>query len=155
MRTQLPFQPFILLLTICLLSGLTTTAQSRDRFENNPEFNFHKKTPLVFSVDPKTNNIIEIFLKRENVENQLYQLKADCYRCEYYLGTVEGNIKIRDNKIVKGKKSKFTIHTEDNLMSGLFYFPGNQYQPGTSYILAGMKTRVISNQQGKFIVEID
>ena len=154
MNTQLLFHHHILLLAICFLTVHPTFAQSNKLVANNPEFSYHKNTSLVYSVDPKTNGINRIFLKRENVESQLYELKGDCYRCEYYLGTVEGSIKLAGNKIVKGKNCRFTINTQENLMSGQYYFPGNQYLPGVSYTLAGMNTIVVSNQKGKFIVEM-
>lgn len=153
MKTSSHFHPLNLLFATCFLLALPVLSQSKKPVNAQPEFYYYKNTSLVYSVDPKTNGITEMFLKSENVENQLYELKGNCYRCEYYLGTVEGSLKVKGKKIVKSKNSRFTIHTLDNLMSKQNFFPGTNYLPGDNYTLAGIPARVVFNQKGKFILE--
>ncbi len=142
---------FILLVT-GLLSCSTAHSQIRKPERPLEDFEFRKNTALVYSVDPRTNGIIDVFLQDTNVEHQLYKLKEDCYRCEYYLGSVEGNLKIKDRKIVNSRGSVFTINTMENLMPGATFLPGLEYAPGTPFSLAGIKTTVVANQKGSFIL---
>jgi hypothetical protein len=117
------------------------------------DFIYQENTPLVFSVDPKTNGVTEMFLKDPDLEHQLYRLKEDCYRCEFYLGSVEGNLKIRERKIINSKNSVFTINTSENLMPGSVFSPGTQYTPGSEFSLAGIKTTVVTNHKGSFVLK--
>jgi hypothetical protein len=66
---------------------------------------------------------------------------------------VEGNLKIRDRKIINSKSSVFTINTAQNLMPGIDYSPDTKYTPGTEFSLAGIKTTVMANEKGSFILK--
>ncbi|QCY69421.1 hypothetical protein FHG64_08460 [Antarcticibacterium flavum] len=144
-------------MALLFVTGLLTCsiAQAQIQKPDRPieDFEFRKNTALVYSVDPKTNGINEVFLKEPNVEHQLYKLKEDCYRCEYYLGSVEGTLKIKDSKIVNSRSSVFTINTMENLMPGTDFLPGPEYAPGSRFSLAGIKTTVLANQKGSFVLK--
>lgn len=141
---------FVLVLTLWLNTGYTSLAQINPS-ENIPEKNLNH-TAVIFSVDPRTNEVNEIFLKKGNSEQQLYKLKEDCYRCSFYLGSLEGSYKLRRDRLIPDKTSTLTINTGENLMRGSRYIPGDEYLPGAQFSMAGVKTTVIANQNGKFTV---
>lgn len=138
---------------IYFFTGIFAFAQESQNLNYSQDFNQGKITELIFSVDPRTNEVNKIFLKKENPEKQLYELKSNCYRCDFYRGNFDGTLKMRGNRIINSKKGKFTIHTFDNLMPGQHFLPGEKFQPGTKFSLAGIKTTVLTNQKGIFIVE--
>lgn len=150
---NITYRQIFFLLVLCFLSCTPANSQEKKPARPMEDFIYQKNTELVFSVDPKTNGITEVFLKDTNVEYQLYKLKEDCYRCDFYLGSVEGNLKIRDRKIINSKSSVFTIHTEDNLMPGSVFLPGTEFVPGKEFSLAGIKTTVIANNKGSFVLK--
>jgi hypothetical protein len=150
---NITYRQMFFLLVLCFLTGYTGNSQEKEPARPMEDFIYQKNTALVFSVDPKTNGITEVFLKDTNIEHQLYKLKEDCYRCEFYLGSVDGNLKLRDRKIVNSKNSVFTINTSNNLMPGTDFLPGKEYSPGSEFSLAGIKTTVVTNQKGSFILK--
>lgn len=119
--------------------------------KNNTE-NSEEKIEVIFSVDPKNNGINDVFLKEQDMEAQLYKLKATCYRCEFYEGTVEGSFTEKDSRIRPGKQATLTIHTMQNLMPGKVFVPG-KFPPGSRFTMARTKTKVIENQKGSFRVK--
>lgn len=106
-------------------------------------------TNLIFSVDPKTNGVNGVFLKEPNEEAQLYKLKGDCYRCDFYEGSIEGPFTVTDSRIKPGKEAVLTIYTVHNLMPGKEFDPG-PFPPGSRFSLARTKATVIANQKGSF-----
>lgn len=145
-------QVFVLLI-LCIFTCPAANSQVKKSEQPNGEFEFQKNTALVFSVDPRTNGVTEVYLKDPDVEQQLYKLKEDCYRCQFYHGNVEGTLKIKDKKIVNSRSSVFTINTTDNLIPGINFFPGTEYTPGAEFSLAGIRTTVVANKKGSFILE--
>lgn len=108
-------------------------------------------TDLIFSVDPKYNGVNEVFLKGPDVEAQLYILKGDCYRCEFYEGTIEGAFTVHNFRLTPGRKATLTINTLENLMDDKIFDPG-KYPPGSRFYLGRTKTTVIENLEGSFKV---
>lgn len=147
------FHQMIVVLVMVLFTGMNVNSQIMKPERPIEDFIFQENTDLVYSVDPKTNGITEVFLKDTDVEHQLYKLKEDCYRCEFYLGSVEGTFKIHNKRIVNSKSSVFIIKTTRNLMPGTDFSPGAQYAPGTEFSLAGIKTTVLANKNGSFILK--
>ncbi|HSI70911.1 MAG TPA: hypothetical protein VK941_11800 [Gillisia sp.] len=152
---NITYRQMFVLLVLCFLTCTTAIAQEEKSVRPMEDFVYQKNIALVFSVDPKTNGITEVFLKDTDIEHQLYKLKEDCYRCEFYLGSVDGDLKIKDKKIINSKSSVFTIKTTDNLMPGTIYSPGTEYTPGSEFSLAGIKTTVVANKKGSFIVKVN
>ena len=106
-------------------------------------------TGVIFSVDPKDNGVNGVFLKEPNEEAQLYKLKGECYRCDFYEGSIEGPFTVTESRIKPGKKAILTIYTVHNLMPGKEFEPG-PYPPGSRFSLARTKATVIANQKGSF-----
>lgn len=110
-------------------------------------------TDIIFSVDPRTNKVNNYFIRNSDTELQLYKLKENCYRCNYYLGHLEGGYQLKGSKLIPNKKSVFTIKTTHNLMPGEIFDPGIKFPPGAFFSMAGIKTTVVENQRGIFKVK--
>jgi len=106
-------------------------------------------TNLIFSVDPRNNGVNGVFLKEPNEEAQLYKLKGDCYRCDFYQGSIEGPFTVTGSRIKPGKKAVLTIYTVHNLMPGKAFEPG-PFPPGSRFSVERTKATVIANQKGNF-----
>ena len=111
-------------------------------------------TGLIFSVDPKNNGVNGVFLKEQDTEAQLYKLKGDCYRCEFYEGNIEGPFIVTSSGIKPGKKAVLTIHTTHNLMQEKVFDPG-AFPPGSRFNLVRFRATVINNQNGSFKLRIN
>lgn len=146
-------QNLLTMLVVGILLMFPATAQDNAPKKGMEKFLPEKNTPVIFSVDPQTNEIAEIFIKKSNTEQQLYDLKADCYRCEYYLGSLEGDYKKTSLKLIPAKETLLTVHTNKNLMPGAEYSPGEKFKPGSEFVLAGLKTIVVANKPGTFTVK--
>lgn len=143
---------FLMLILCCFFYNPITFAQENTSFLNhNTNRVANKVTDLIFSVDPKNNGVNEIFLKEPDLEAQLYLLKGECYRCEFYEGTIEGPFTVKDSRIKPGKKATLTINTMDNLMADKIFDPG-QFLPGSEFNLARTNSTVIVNKKGSFKV---
>lgn len=142
---------FLILPASCFFQNSATFAQQVTSALIDPESEPAKVTELIFSVDPKNNKINEVFLKEPDMEAQLYLLKGECYRCEFYEGTIAGNFRLNKSRIRPGKKATLTIFTMDNLIPGKTFNPG-QFPEGSRFDLGRTRTTVISNQKGSFIV---
>ncbi len=140
---------FIFFTVGCIMPAANIYAQSgTDSFkENAPDSGL--VTDVIFSVDPKNNGVNGVFIKELDTEAQLYKLKGECYRCEFYLGSIEGAFNIVNSKVKPVKNAIITIYTSQNLMRGKVYEPG-PFPPGSRFNLARTKTTVIEKQNGKF-----
>ncbi len=120
--------------------------------KNNSE-NVEERIEVVFSVDPRKNKITKIYIQEESTEQQLYQLKQDCYRCSYFTGNLYGTFAIRKNYIVPLKGATLTINTGKDLMTAEEFKPGTNFRPGSVFPLAGIKTTVVSNLPGVMVLK--
>lgn len=146
---KITFLLFLFLLTGCLIQISEVYAQEdpsslKEGNEVTPD-----SASLIFSVDPKNNEVNGIFLKEQDTEAQLYKLKGECYRCEFYQGNIEGPFLVTNSRIKPGKKAVLTIYTLHNLMPGKEFDPG-PFPPGSRFNVARIKTTVIENQKGSF-----
>lgn len=146
-------QNLILMWAVWFLTSVTATAQVNNNNRDIEKFIPEKSTSVIFSVDPRTNKVEDIFIKKTNSEQQLYDLKAECYRCQYYVGRLEGEYKVSSLRLIPAKEAILTIHTRENLMPGEKFYPGENFLPGTEFELAGIKTTVVANQEGTFKVK--
>lgn len=137
---------FLLLPACCLFQNSVIFAQQHATI-NNQNQDETTLTNIIFSVDPKNNGVTEVFLREPDIEAQLYKLKGECYRCEFYSGSIEGPFSTKDSRIRPGKKATLTIHTMQNLMPGKVFDPG-PYPPGSRFSLGRTKATVIENQKG-------
>ncbi len=144
---------FLFLPVCCFFQNSASFAQEVTSLTDTST-NSETVTDLIFSVDPKNNGINEVFLKEPDVEAQLYKLKGECYRCEFYKGNITGKFAVKNSRIRPGKKTVLTIHTMENLMPGKIFDPG-QFPPGSRFNLARTKTTVIDNQKGSFKVRVN
>ncbi|QED38621.1 hypothetical protein FK178_13255 [Antarcticibacterium arcticum] len=143
---------FLLLPACCLFQNSPIFAQQyADLNHQNPAV--PASTNIIFSVDPKNNGVNEVFIREPDIEAQLYKLKGECYRCEFYSGSIEGPFTTKDSRIRPGKKATLTIHTMQNLMPGKVFDPG-PYPPGSRFGLGRTKATVIENQKGTFKLRI-
>ena len=145
---------FILFAAGCFIqtSGIYAQPETSSLKEHNPKS--ESGTGVIFSVDPKHNGVNGVFLKESNTEAQLYKLKGDCYRCEFYEGNIEGPYSILSSGIKPGKKAVLTIFTVHNLMQGKEFDPG-PFPPGSRFNLVRIKATVIDNQKGSFKLRIN
>ena len=138
---------FLFLLMLPAAGFFQNSAAYAQHFqEPNPEASV---TNLIFSVDPRDNSVNGVFLKEPNEEAQLYKLKGECYRCDFYEGSIEGPFTVTDSRIKPGRKAVLTIYTVHNLMPGKEFEPG-PYPPGSRFNLVRTKATVIANQKGSF-----
>lgn len=142
------------MITMGIVSMMETpvTAQSTELKAKSGEEIIPTLTDIIFSVDPRTNGVINFYIRNANTELQLYKLKENCYRCNYYLGHLEGEFQIKGSKLIPTKRSVFTIKTTHNLMPGEIFDPGAKFPPGAVFSMAGIKTTVVENQKGSFKV---
>lgn len=145
-------QRILAIMAVWFLTIVTATAQSNENSRNIEKFVPEESTQVIFSVDPRTNKIEDIYIKKANSEQQLYDLKAECYRCQYYVGRLEGKYKLSSLRLIPAREAVLTIHTKENLMPGEKYKPGDDLIPGTEFELAGIKTTVVANKEGTFQV---
>ncbi len=145
---KITFLLFLLLPVYCFFQNSVSFAQQNSSL-NKPDPSAQTVTNIIFSVDPKNNGINDVFLKDPDIEAQLYILKGECYRCEFYLGTIEGTFSSQGSRLRPGKNATLTINTLENLMPGKVFDPG-PFPPGSRFILARTKTTVIENQHGSF-----
>lgn len=138
---------------VWFLTLVTATAQVNTSSRDIEKFVPEKSTPVIFSVDPRTNKVEDIYIKKANSEQQLYDLKAECYRCQYYVGRLEGNFKVSSLRLIPAREAVLTINTTENMMPGEKYYPGDDLKPGTEFELAGIKTTVVANKDGTFKVK--
>ncbi len=143
----------LLLLLLLSVAGFfknpAAYAQQESSGFQEPKPDIPLVTGVIFSVDPKNNGVNGVFIKEPDQEAQLYKLKGDCYRCEFYEGNIEGPFTVTDSRIKPGKKAVLTIYTVNNLMPGKVFEPG-PFPPGSRFSLARTKTTVIANQKGSF-----
>jgi len=138
-----------------LLEGSTLLAQTTALAERSSNGKAGEQTEVIFSVDPKNNKITDIFIREGSTEQQLYQLKQQCYRCSYYTGNLEGSFNIKRNFIVPRKGTTITIYAGKDLMTEENFNPGPNFKVGSSFPLAGVKTTVISHQQGVMVLKVN
>lgn len=146
-------QNLLMMWAVWFLTIVTATAQVNKNRQDIEKFIPEKSTPVIFSVDPRTNKVEDIFIKKTNSEQQLYDLKAECYRCQYYVGRLDGKYKLSSLRLIPEKEAVLTIHTTENLMPGEKFYPGDNFIPGTEFELAGIKTTVVANKNGTFQVK--
>lgn len=133
----------------------TLAAQTADFSTNNTTENPGEITEVVFSVDPRNNKINKIFLQEGSTEQQLYQLKQECYRCRYYTGNLQGTFQIKRNFIIPQKGARITINSGKDIMTAEQFKPGGNFRPGSIFLLAGIKTTVVSNKQNILILSVN
>lgn len=137
---------FLLLPACCLFQNSAIFAQENSAI-NTQKPAVHTITKIIFSVDPKNNGVNEVFLREPDIEAQLYKLKGECYRCEFYSGSIDGPFSSKNSRLRPGKKAILTIHTMENLIPGKVFDPG-PYPPGSRFSLGRTKATVIENQKG-------